>query len=212
MKIFIIGASGRVGEKLTKELLNNGHQVVTGSRHEKDLVENDNLSNVHLDLHDDVTALSKIIKGVDAIYFVAGSRSKDLLQTDAFGAVKVMQVAKLNNINRFIMLSSAYSLDPDTWNKPIFEGLMDYNIAKFFADNYLVNQTNLDYTILQATSLTDTIPTNDISLDEKAGIKNSIGNVAKTLAQIIENDNTIKRIIKMSDGDTPIKIAISNIK
>lgn len=34
------------------------------------------------------------MKGSDAVYFTAGSRGKDLLQTDAYGAVKTMQAAK----------------------------------------------------------------------------------------------------------------------
>lgn len=45
------------------------------------------------------------MKGSDAVYFTAGSRGKDLLQTDAFGAVKTMQAAKKLSIERYIMLS-----------------------------------------------------------------------------------------------------------
>ena len=39
--------------------------------------------------------LSQKLQDIDVIYFVAGSRGKDLLQTDAFGAVKVMMIQAL---------------------------------------------------------------------------------------------------------------------
>ena len=47
-----------------------------------------------MDLHSSVDDLAKLMKGRDAVYFTAGSRGKDLLQTDAYGAVKTMQAAK----------------------------------------------------------------------------------------------------------------------
>lgn len=136
--------------------------------------------------------------------FVAGSRNKDLLQTDAFGAVKSMKIAESNGISRYIMLSSAYSLEPNKWHSPAMADLMNYNIAKFFADNYLVKQTKLNYTILQATELVNILGANKISLNDKARTKNSIQNVGATLADILNHNSTINQVIKMSDGDTPI--------
>lgn len=47
-----------------------------------------------MDLHSSVDDLAKLMKVRDAVYFTAGSRGKDLLQTDAYGAVKTMQAAK----------------------------------------------------------------------------------------------------------------------
>lgn len=43
-----------------------------------------------MDLRDSVENLAELVQGVDAIYFTAGSRGRDLLQIDAFGAVKLM--------------------------------------------------------------------------------------------------------------------------
>ena len=50
--------------------------------------------------------LAKLMKGRDAVYFTAGSRGKDLLQTDAYGAVKTMQAAKKLGIERYILVQS----------------------------------------------------------------------------------------------------------
>lgn len=212
MKIFVVGANGRVAQALIKNLVQQHHQIVAGARSPEKVTKNHNVIPVKIDLHDDIETLSKIIINVDVIYFVAGSRSKDLLQTDAFGALKVMEVARINQITRFIMLSSAFSLEPQKWHNPAMASLLDYNIAKFFADNYLVNQTSLNYTILQATALTETTGTHKISINEEAQAKNSIQNVAETLAEIINHDQTIKQVIKMSDGNTAISEALESIK
>lgn len=57
------------------------------------------------------------LKDFNAVYFLAGSRGKDLLQTDAFGAVKLMQTAESIGIRRFIMLSSIFALEPEKWSQ-----------------------------------------------------------------------------------------------
>ena len=211
MKIFIVGATGRVATKLIEQLALEDHEILAGARSPERVLQNPHVTPLKLDLHDELETLSKIIKDADAIYFVAGSRGKDLLQTDAFGAVKIMQVAKKNHINRFIMLSSSFSLEPEQWKKRGMEDLLNYNIAKFFADNYLVHQSKLNYTILQAAALIEEKGSHRIALNENSGTKNTIQNVAETLAAIIKFDNTSKKIIKMSDGKTPIDEALTQI-
>ena len=89
--------------------------------------------------------MTKAIKGAEAIYFTAGSGTKDLLQVDAFGAVKLMQAAEKDSIMRFVMLSEPFSLEPTKWRTVKgLDGLTGYNIAKFFADNYFIHDTDLD--------------------------------------------------------------------
>ncbi|KRN30713.1 NAD(P)H-binding protein [Liquorilactobacillus mali] len=211
MKIFIVGSTGRVATKLIKQLALEDYEIFAGARSPEKVLKDPHVTPLKLDLHDDLETLSKIVKGVDVIYFVAGSRGRDLLQTDAFGAVKVMLAAKNNHINRFIMLSSAFSMEPEQWKNKGMENLLDYNIAKFFADNYLVNQSNLDYTILQAAALIDEEGSHKISINENSGVKNTIQNVAETLAAIIKFDNTTKKIIRMSDGETYIDEALKQV-
>lgn len=211
MKVFVAGATGRVAAVLLQALVAQGHEVIAGARSPEKVLVADYITPVKLDLHDTVTHLAQTVKDVEVIYFVAGSRSRDLLQTDAFGAVKMMQVAEMNGTQRFIMLSSAFSLTPEKWDNPALAGLMDYNIAKFFADNYLVKQTQLDYTILQATALVDGVGTHQIALNENSGRQNTIQNVGETLALLLNHDNTIKQVIQISDGPVAIDTALAII-
>ncbi|WP_163362601.1 NAD(P)H-binding protein, partial [Klebsiella aerogenes] len=75
--------------------------------------------------------------------FTTGSRGKDLLQVDLHGAVKTMQAAEKKGIKRYIMLSAINSLSPDKWTE-----LIDYFTAKYFADLYLRDRTQLDFTLV----------------------------------------------------------------
>ena len=211
-KIFVVGGSGRVATALIKDLINTGHDVIAGARHPEKVWQNDHVTAVKLDLHSEVTEIAKQLSGSDAIYFVAGSRGQDLLQTDAMGAVKTMQAATQVGIKRYIMLSSMYALQPEKWQDyPALAAITDYNIAKFFADDYLVSSTDLDYTIIQPASLTETPATGKVTFGEGQDTTNSIADVAQVLADVLNAPNTIRKVIMMRAGNTPIAEAIQQI-
>lgn len=212
MKIFIAGATGCVGPLLTHDLLEDGHEIIAGARHPERVEKNDRVTPVKFDLHESVAQMTEAIKGADVIYFTAGSGAKDLLQVDAFGAVKLMQVAEKDGIKRFVMLRALFSLEPTKWRTVKgLDGLTDYNIAKFFADNYLINDTDLDYTILQPTVITDKPGTGKITVDEGKFGYNPAEDVARTLADVLKYQNTSRKVIKMREGDTPIDDALSRV-
>jgi nucleoside-diphosphate-sugar epimerase len=211
-KVFIAGGSGRVATELIKDLVADGNQVIAGARHPEKIIELAGVTPVKLDLHSDVAKIASLFADAKAVYFVAGSRGKDLLQTDAMGAVKTMQAAKRAGIKRYIMLSSMYALQPEKWaDYPALAAITDYNIAKFFADNYLVNNTDLDYTIIQPATLTEEVGTGKVSFGEGNDSTNPIPDVAKVLAAVLNAKNTIGKVIMMRSGDTAIDDAITKL-
>ena len=201
-KIFIFGGSGRVGTDLIKDLVADGEEVTAAARHPENIVDLAEIKKDKLDLHADVDQIAEQIKGNQVIYFTAGSRGKDLIKT--------MMAAEKAGIKRYIMLSSMLSLDVDKWKK--IPGLEDYLTAKFFADTYLMDSTNLDYTILQPGNLTEEDPTGKITLSVEPNAKNTIADVAQVLADLRDAPNTIGKVIPMSNGNTPIKKALAEIK
>lgn len=211
-KVFVAGGSGRVATELIKDLVADGNQVIAGARHPEKIIELAGVTPVKLDLHSDVAKIASLFADAKAVYFVAGSRGKDLLQTDAMGAVKTMQAAKRAGIKRYIMLSSMYALQPEKWaDYPALAAITDYNIAKFFADNYLVNDTDLDYTIIQPASLTEEEGTGKVNFGEGNDSTNPIPDVAKVLAAVLNAKNTIGKVIMMRSGDTAIDDAITKL-
>lgn len=206
MKILVVGANGRVGTKLV-HLLAADHTVYAGARH------TDLPNHVHIDLTSPLPEITAAVESVqpDVIYFTAGSRGKNLLQVDAFGAVKLTQAAQAAGVRRFVMLSTVYALQPERWNESFLANLSDYYIAKFFADHWLVHHSALDYTILQPGTLEETPGTGKIAVDVSEPRGNSMDDVAATLAQIITVPGTVGKVITMSEGTTPIAEALATI-
>ena len=87
-KVFVVGGSGRVATALIRDLVDADIEVVAGARHPEKVMKDSHVTAVALDLHNSTTTIANQMMGADAVYFVAGSRGHDLLQTDAMGAVK----------------------------------------------------------------------------------------------------------------------------
>ncbi|MGT2928678.1 SDR family oxidoreductase [Streptococcus dentasini] len=211
MNIFIIGANGRVAQELTQQLLKDGHTIYAGVRDISKLQATDRVIPISFDLHDDPDVMAEKFKDMDAVYFMAGSRGKDLLQTDAFGAVKSMQAAQQIGVRRYILLSSLFATEPGKWHQTGLDQLTNYNIAKFFADNYLITQTDLDYTILQPGGLVEEAGTGQVNLAPTKVGSNPIPDVASVLAKLLQYDNTIGKVIQMTQGQVDLEEALKKL-
>ena len=212
MKILVIGASGRVGTDLVKQLLADNHQVIGTTRQEEKLFNDDNYSQLDLDITAEKDAIqSQIDKDIEAVYFVAGSGGKDVLEVDLHGAVKTMQATEDKGIKRYIMLSTVFSLDTSKWNQPGIADLKEYYICKHYADQWLVNNSSLDYTIVQAGALKERAATGKITINDDNAGENSIEDVATTLAAVLNADNTTKQVFSMHNGETAIDAALAKL-
>ncbi len=212
MKVLVIGASGRVGTDLVKQLLADNHQVIGTTRQEEKLFSDDNYSQLDLDITAEKDAIqSQIDQDIDAVYFVAGSGGKDILEVDLHGAVKTMQAAQDKGIKRYIMLSTVFSLDTSKWDNPGIADLKEYYICKHYADQWLVNNSTLDYTIVQAGALKERAATGKITINDNNAGENSIEDVATTLAAVLNTNNTIKKVFSIQNGKTAIDKAIATV-
>ena len=212
MKILVIGASGRVGTDLVKQLLADNHEVIGTTRQKEKLFNDDNYSQLDLDITAEKEAIQQQIeKDIDVVYFVAGSGGKDVLEVDLHGAVKTMQAVEDRGIKRYIMLSTVFSLDTSKWNSPGIADLKEYYICKHYADQWLVNNSSLDYTIMQAGALKERTATGKITINDDNAGENSIEDVATTLAAVLNADNTTKKVFSMHNGETAINEAIAQL-
>lgn len=212
MKILVIGASGRVGIELVKQLLADNHQVIGTTRQDKKLFDDEKYSQLDLDITAEKEDIqTQIDQDIDAVYFVAGSGGKDVLEVDLHGAVKTIQATQDKGIKRYIMLSTVFSLDTSKWDSPGIADLKDYYICKHYADQWLLNNSALDYTIVQAGALKERNATGKIAINSASAGENSITDVATTLAAVLNADNTFKQVFSMSNGDTAINEAIAKL-
>ena len=212
MKILVIGASGRVGTDLVKKLLADDHQVIGTTRQKEKLFNDNNYSQLDLDITTEKDAIQKQIEqDIDVVYFVAGSGGKDVLEVDLHGAVKTMQAVEDKGIKRYIMLSTVFSLDTSKWDNPSIADLKEYYICKHYADQWLVKNSTLDYTIVQAGALKELAATGKITINDDNAGENSIEDVATTLAAVLDADNTTKKVFSMHNGETVINEAIAQL-
>lgn len=212
MKILVIGASGRVGTDLVKQLLADNHEVIGTTRQDEKLFNDDNYIQLDLDITAEKEAIQQQIEqDIDAVYFVAGSGGKDVLEVDLHGAVKTMQAVEDKGIKRYIMLSTVFSLDTSKWDSPDIADLKEYYICKHYADHWLVNNSSLDYTIVQAGALKELAATGKITINDDNAGENSIEDVATTLAAVLDADNTTKKVFSMHNGETAINEAIAQL-
>ena len=212
MKILVIGASGRVGTDLVKQLLADNHEVIGTTRQDVKLFNDDNYIQLDLDITAKKEAIQhQIEQDIDAVYFVAGSGGKDVLEVDLHGAVKTMQAVEDKGIKRYIMLSTVFSLDTSKWDSPGIAALKEYYICKHYADQWLVNNSSLDYTIVQAGALKELAATGKITINDDNAGENSIEDVATTLAAVLDADNTTKKVFSMHNGETVINEAIAQL-
>lgn len=209
-KVFVFGGSGRVATELIKDLVAMGYDVKAAARHPENIIKMDHVTADKLDLHADVDEIASQIKGYPIVYFAAGSRGHDLIQTDAMGAIKTMMAAEKNGVQRYIMLGSMLTDEIDQWKQ--IPSLEDYLAAKFFADTYLRDSTKLNYTIVRPTNLTEEKGTGKIALNNQASSANPIPDVAQVLADVLKFPGTENKVIDMTGGDVPIDEALASIK
>lgn len=162
------------------------------------------------DFHADVESMTDRVRGSDAIVFTAGSRGKDLLQTDAFGAVKLMKAAAAAGISRFIMLSSIFSLQPEKWeHEQSLKNITNYNIAKFFADEWLTRLSGLEWTLVQPSVLREEPGTGLIELYPEHDGSIPIPDVAEVLASTLSMPSTVGKVLTMRRGTEPLADALA---
>lgn len=216
MKVFVIGANGKVARHFADFAQEDtAVEEIAMIRHTKQasFFKERGIETILLDLvKNSVDELAEAMKDVDAVVFSAGAGGSGLDKTiliDLDGAVKAMTAAEQAGVKRFVMVSTfrtgreAMAQEND---------LQIYTIAKNYADEWLKNRTELDWTIVHPGILVDTPGTNQI----KVGMGQEINeiprqDVARTLISVLHNDNTIKQEFEVLAGDTAVEEAVSKL-
>lgn len=229
MKILIIGATGKTGQKLLENLSVTSHEVTGLIRNQaqENLVTQFGAKFLIGDLEGD---LSQLGKEFDVILFVAGSRGKNVEGVDYAGVVKTVQYALNSGIKRLLYLSSI-NIGKSTEQlvaeiKKYYqdngeiapEGLLtmaqkpeyqNYLHMKTLAEQAII-ESGLDYTIYRAGLLTEQVGTKKINV--VSGTLNAFGkisrdNVAQCFIGTLENERTYQKIFTILDGETDIQTA-----
>ena len=181
MQILIAGSTGKTGLRLTRQLMDAGHQPIAMHRASSDTSD---LPESVAKREADLTDLSDdVCEGADVVVFAAGSGGDTSAEmtdrVDRDGAMKLIDIAAKHGVSHFVMLSSVGADEPDPQSD-----LAHYLKAKHAADEHLM-ASGLSYTIVRPVSLTDDDGARDMILGGEVDPKGKAarGDVAAILAR-----------------------------
>jgi cytosine deaminase len=214
MDIVIAGGHGQIALQLERLLSDEGHVVrglVRNPGHAADL-EEAGATAVVADLEAlDVDALAAVVGSADAIVFAAGagpgSGAQRKWTLDYAGAVKLMEVARRNGIDRYVIVSST-GADPEAEDDG---GFGTYLRAKGQADKKLA-ESGLSYTIVKPGALTDDAANGAVEINyDNARGDVPRADVAAVLAEVLDTPGTAGQTFAVNSGDVPIPEAIAAV-
>jgi uncharacterized protein YbjT (DUF2867 family) len=209
MDVVVAGGHGKIGMRLLRLLAERAQRA-------RGLIRNpDHATELHnvgaeavlcdIEQRDDI---SDCVRGADAVVFAAGagpgSGPERKRTVDYGGAVKLIEAAKKNGIERYVIVSAVSADRPEVWSEP----MVPYYEAKRDADQALL-ESGLSYTIVRPGGLTDDPGTGLVKVGtdlERGEIPRE--DVAATLLAVLETPSTIGETFELVSGDTPIEEAI----
>lgn len=111
MRIFITGGTGNIGQYVTKQLQERGHELVLLSRTPDRIPALKALKNVSLVQGDtgDYEVMGRAVRGCDAVIYIArgwGNEPVGMLENDAKPVVYLLEQAEKAGVSQFIYTSS----------------------------------------------------------------------------------------------------------
>ncbi|MFS0722276.1 SDR family oxidoreductase [Paenibacillus sp. 1P07SE] len=214
MKVLIIGANGKIGQLLVKQMLaDKQHVPVAMVRKEEQAASfrAQGVESVLADLEAPVEEIAEAARTCDAIVFTAGSggstgADKTIL-IDLDGAVKAMEAAEQAGISRFVIVSALGAESRERWS----DSIRHYHAAKHYADRIL-ESSELIYTILRPGGLLDDPGSGRISLKTPAH-EGSIPreDVAAVIAAVLDNPATYRKSYDLVSGSDSVSEALARL-
>lgn len=199
--VLVAGANGATGKQVVDILKNSQYfNPIAMVRKESQLEQfkNENIDTVLGDLTKDLT---HVVEDVDKVVFAAGSGGKNVVEVDQEGAKRLIDVSKMANVNKFVMLSSMGANNPE-----VMPDLKDYLQAKQNADKHL-RESNLKYAIIRPGTLKNEEGKGKIEIAENELNKQgeiSRADVAQTLVRALHDDAPKNKTFEILEGETLI--------
>ena len=207
MLVLVTGAHGQVGQHIVTLLSESDHSVRAMVRKEEQRAELEALG-AEVVVADLKGKVAHAVEGCDAIIFAVGSGGQDVEGIDRDGAVRLIQEAERQGVERFVMLSSVAANEPGRGP----EALRPYLKAKGEADARL-QASELTYTVVRPGRLTDEPPTGKVKVAERFEGWGDVtrADVAKALVFTLDLPSTYGKTFEMFGGEMPIQEALNTL-
>ena len=196
MKLVIFGATGKIGKEIVKQSLAQGNEVTAFVRDpSKMALDNDDLKIVTGDIYE-ITAVTRAIKGQDAVICSLGTNELGKTTVRSEGTANIIKAMKENHVNRLVVVSAMGV--GESWstlsfvNKLFFATLLSSARQDHEKQEVVVKESDLDWTIIRPSGLTDTPLTESYAIGENIRATTSKIARADVAHAIIEElqDNT----------------------
>ncbi|WP_370552629.1 SDR family oxidoreductase [Conexibacter sp. CPCC 206217] len=211
MDVAIAGGHGQIGLRLGKLLAARGDRVrgLIRNPDQADDLRAVGVEPVVVDLEkSDPQAIAAAVATADAVVFAAGagpgSGEARKATMDRDGAIKLIDAAKANGIERYLIVSSR-GADATAHG----DGFSAYVRAKGEADE-AVRASGLQWTIVRPGALVDTVGTGRVDTSTGDG-EIPRDDVAAMLVALLDAPATAGRTFLLVGGETPIDQAVAGI-
>ena len=177
MELVIFGASGKTGVELVKQALEKEHTVTAFVRDPSRLsIKHDQLDIKIGDVFNSEN-VAHAVKGQDAVVCVLGSSELKKTTIRSAGTASIIQAMKQENIRRFIVVSAMGT--GDSWDtlsstgKFLYATLLKSSREDHEAQEAAVKKSDLDWTIIRPSGLTDGPKTGEYEVGENIPAKTS---------------------------------------
>ena len=214
MNVAIAGGHGKIARRLARLLVARGDRVrglIRNPEHASDL-QADGSEPVVCDLEAaGVEEIAAAIAGADAVVFAAGagpgSGAERKLTLDRDGAIKLLEAARVAQVERYVMISSVGAESPPEGD----DVFSVYLRAKAEADRALA-ASDRAWTIVRPGFLKDDPGTGSVRIDTEP-FRGEVprDDVAAVLAAVLHEPRSAGLILYVSAGEDPIDQALAAV-
>jgi len=176
LRIIVFGATGKTGQHVCRGALEAGHEVTAFTRSaDKIPTDNPNLRAAQGDVND-AEAVTAAVAGHSAAIVVLGSNGLGDKTTLTTGTRNVVNGMNQHNMGRIVVLSAAGV--GESWRQTpllariMFKTMLRNIYSDHKAQEALVKQSSLDWTIVRAAILKDNPATGDYIASNTGKVKN----------------------------------------
>ena len=210
-KVLVVGANGTTGKKIVEILDRYRNYAPVAMIRHQDQAEQFEKKDIETVMGDLEKNVSHTVTRIHKIIFAAGSggatSDEKTTAVDQEGAKKLIDLAKIAGIRKFVMLSSMGADNPEQ-----AEDLQHYLKAKQNADEHLRN-SGMNYSIVRPGALTNDEGKGKIKLAKKLNERGSItrDDVAETLVAALHDDIAPNQTFEILQGEIEIEEALKEV-
>jgi len=170
MRLVVFGATGKTGQEIVKQALKQGYEVTAFVRDPaKVTLEHGDLKIMTGDIFD-ITAVAQAIQSQDAVICALGTSELGKTTLRSEGTAIIIEAMNEKHVNRLVVVSAMGVAE--SWstlsfvNKLFFATLLRSAQQDHEKQEVVVKESDLDWTIIRPSGLTDTPLTGSYSIGE----------------------------------------------